>query len=260
VKDGVVGNIRAEMKRRFPEATFNVPEQVHDQDTIAFAYLQRTLKVREAFDHLKDPLVFSSKSGPVKVDCFGVRQLNDTLDRGSALGKQVSILSRKSDDDFVLRLNTTSEDDEIILAKVKPEATLAATLAAVRERIKLRRGLDDEAPAQLLTGESLVVPIIDVNVWRTYSELEGRSLTNPKWSKVTLAVAQQGIQFRLDENGAILKSKAHATWTSTRRVEPFSYIFDKPFLLMMKRKSKDQPYFVVWVETPELLVELQNKD
>jgi len=105
-------------------------------------------------------------------------------------------------------------------------------------------------------GESLVVPIIDLNVQRRYAELEGRFLTNPKWSKIYLAVAEQGIRFRLDENGARLESTADQRWTSKVREKPAQYIFDKPFLLYLKRKSSDQPYLAMWIETPELLKEM----
>ena len=72
VKDGVVDKIREELERRFPNATLHAPDHMEDQWAIAYAYLERTLSFREAFDRLKEPLVFQSKHGPVKVACFGV--------------------------------------------------------------------------------------------------------------------------------------------------------------------------------------------
>jgi hypothetical protein len=256
VKDGVVGRIREEMEHRFPNATLHVPDHLEDQWAIAYAYLQRALTFHEAFDRLKEPLVFHSKRGPVKVACFGVRNLEVNSRRDEALAQQVTVLADAGDDDFALRLNTVSEDDEMILAKVKPKQTLGATLAAVCERIKRRDGLHDYGPTGLTGGESLVVPIIDLNVQRKYAELEGRFLTNPKWSTIFLKIAEQGIRFRLDENGARLESTAYEGWTSTDRVKPAQYIFDKPFLLYLKRKSSDQPYLAIWIETPELLKEV----
>jgi hypothetical protein len=255
VKDGVVGKIQGEMDRRFPKVVVQLPDHCEDQWAIAYAYLQCALKFHEAFDRLEEPLVFQSKNGPVKVACFGVRCLG-SKDRDIALEKQVSILAHASDDDFILRLNTTSEDDELILAKVKPEGTFAATLTAVRERIKRRDGLHDAFDSMFMARESLVIPIIDTNILRRYSELEGRSLTNRQWSNIILAVAMQGIRFRLDENGAKLESTSLVEATSTSRSQPAQYIFDKPFLVMLKRKSSDQPYLAVWVETSELLKEM----
>jgi hypothetical protein len=253
VKDGVVEKIREEIAKRFPNATLHVPDHLEDQWAIAYAYLQRPLKFREAFDRLKEPLVFRSKDGPVRVACFGVRNLEVNSRRDQALAGQVTVLADAGDDDFVLRLNTVSEDDEMILAKVKPKQTLGATVSAVRERIKRRDGLHEYGPTGLMRAESLVVPIIDLNVQRKYTELEGRFLTNPKWSKIQLAIAEQGIRFRLDENGARLESTAYEGWKSEGRMKPAQYIFDKPFLLYLKRKSSDQPYLAIWIETPVLL-------
>ena len=131
VKDGVVGKIHEEMARRFPKVAVRLPEeQALDQWAVAYAYLKCALTFREAFDRLQEPLVFQSKNGSVKVACFGIRSLK-SKERDMALEQQVSILAHASDDDFVLRLNTSSENDELILAKVKPEETLAATLTGL---------------------------------------------------------------------------------------------------------------------------------
>jgi len=76
VKDGVVAEIREEMERRFPHATFQVPEPQKPVWAVVFAYLQRSLAFREAFDRLEKPLVFHAKNGPVKLASFGVRNLD----------------------------------------------------------------------------------------------------------------------------------------------------------------------------------------
>ncbi len=251
VKDGVVGKIREEMERRFPDAEFQVVEPREETLAVVFAYLQRSLKFREAFDRLKEPLVFHSKNGPVKVACFGVRDLEVESMRDKALAEQVTPLAYAGDDDFVLRLNTTSEDDEMVLAKVKPKETLAGTLAAVRERIRRREGLREHGQTKLMSGESLVVPIIDLNIRRRYTELEGHFLTNPKWSTIFLGVGEQTICFRLDEKGARLESTANQRGDSAGG--PAQSIFDKPFLHYLKKKSSEEPYLAIWIETPELL-------
>jgi hypothetical protein len=139
-------------------------------------------------------------------------------------------------------------------ATLEADPPRAGTLAAVRERIRRREGLREHRPATLMSGESLLVPIIDLNIRRRYTELEGRLLTNPKWSRIYLGVGEQGICFRLDEKGARLESTANQRWESAGG--PAQYIFDKPFLLYLKRKSCDEPYLAIWIETPELLKEI----
>ena len=36
--------------------------------------------------------------------------------------------------------------------------------------------------------------------------------------------------------------------------DPVEYIFDKPFLVMLKREGREMPYFAMWVENTELLI------
>ena len=206
VRDGVVDAIRKEMGERFPSATFPVPaDRKENGGAIAYAYLQKSLHFREAYERLEKPLVFQAKSGSIEVACFGVRNLAKKSDRHQALAKQVRVLQYASDDDFILRLNTESAEDQIILAKTDPKRTLAATLAAVQERVS--KAADRREPRNLLIRESLVIPILNLNVVRTYAELEGLDLKNnvQGLGTVFLSVAEQGIRFRLDDKGARLE-------------------------------------------------------
>ncbi len=161
----------------------------------------------------------------------------------------MSVLAYENNDDFVLRLNTTDEQDEIVLAKVRPETTLADTVAAVRERIEQapRDGQDG-----LKAGDSLVVPIVEVNVDRTYTELLRKYLMNPRWSGLYLDVAQQTVRFRLGEHGATIQSEACIEEKKDAR-RPAEFVFDRPFLICLERAGAEEPYLAIWVETEELM-------
>jgi hypothetical protein len=37
-------------------------------------------------------------------------------------------------------------------------------------------------------------------------------------------------------------------------VIPREFIVDRPFLIVIKRRSAEQPYFVAWIDNAELLV------
>ncbi len=62
-------------------------------------------------------------------------------------------------------------------------------------------------------------------------------------------VAQQDILFKLDRSGASLRSEAKMY---TLGKGP-SFIVDNPFLIYMKKRGADLPYFVMWVDNAELL-------
>ncbi len=155
-----------------------------------------------------------------------------------------------SDDDFVLRLNTKSQNEEMILAKITPKSTLAETIAHVQQRIQQRDA--DEYEQQLHLEESLVIPIISLRVQREFTELISKKLRNKGYTALYVTEAKQGIRFRLDETGADLSSEAEFA-VAAIPPPPRHFIFDKPFLLYVKPKDGDAPYVALWVETPEVL-------
>jgi hypothetical protein len=69
-------------------------------------------------------------------------------------------------------------------------------------------------------------------------------------------VAKQAVRFRLDETGAVLKSETLLAASLTQR----NLVFDKPFLIYMKRGNAKAPYFALWVGNAELLVPNNKKE
>jgi hypothetical protein len=252
VGDGVIDEISNRMKEQFNCSDVLLPKNLESRATVVYCYLQFDLTFHEAFEKLDRSLNFPNTTGVASVACFGVDHLKLGSNHDDALAKQVSVLSYISDNDFTVRLANTSEDSEIILAKIPREKTLVATLAALEARINQGDGHTNE-PDKLLVGETLAIPIIDLAVCRRYSELEGRKIMNTHSRNLILAAAQQDIRFRLDQGGARLQSASNVAMTSSLRSTPRAYIFDKPFLVLLKRKSMKQPFFAAWIETAELL-------
>ncbi len=251
VQDGVIDRIRREMSDRFPHARTTLPDFPAGTALVAYAYLVKTLAFRETFDRLPKPLEFHNGRRSVKIASFGFRRDSAPQHQHeSALEQQVKILSYHSVDDFVLELKTKSQQDELILAKIPPGTTLAATIAAVRERIEKRPAepADTEWDCR---QEPLAIPLLGFNVRREYAELTGKGI---KSQDLTIDIALQDIFFRLDETGARLESQANLSAKSTTRTSlptQRAFVFDRPFLLMMQEVGAAEPYFVVWVGDPE---------
>ena len=68
-----------------------------------------------------------------------------------------------------------------------------------------------------------------------------------------IVLAMQSIRFRLDENGAVLKSEAAVKVADKPLKKPRQLIFDKPFLILLERHGAEQAYIALWVDNPELL-------
>ena len=59
----------------------------------------------------------------------------------------------------------------------------------------------------------------------------------------------------MNEKGVKLVSEAVIIGcTASASMSMHTMIFDRPFLIMMKRAQADRPYFALWVDNPELLV------
>jgi hypothetical protein len=61
--------------------------------------------------------------------------------------------------------------------------------------------------------------------------------------------ARQSIKFKLDRYGAALESEA----TIEASAIPRYFRFNRPFLVYMKKRDCEQPFFVMWVDNAELL-------
>jgi hypothetical protein len=251
IEQGVVDQIRSAMKNNFPDSTMDVPPASEKEGLYLFSYLSKSAQFKEVFDRLETPLTFHSGGKTAEVIAFGVKGFEVSSDRDRALCRQMTVLDYQSNDDFVISLNSTSEVDQIILAKIKPESTLQATIESVETRIK--NSTLEEYEREPFIGECLMVPVIALGVERTYCEILGKRLRNTGWEAYYITGALQGIRFRLDEFGAKLESTSTVACKSAMPSEPRQFIFDKPFLLYVKEKSATAPYFAMWIETPELL-------
>jgi len=271
IEDGIQDKIRAEMKSRFPEIEPNLKLTVVPDDdrpgVIMYCFLKKNLPFKTRFDRLREPLVFHAPSGDVRVKSFGFKKLKDAGSDASALNDEASVLNYVSEDDFVIQLQTKS--DEIILAKVPPAATLRETLSVVQKRI----GSAGHVRPRFENEESLMVPNLAFNVLRNYQELRGKIIDNfiydgpiAKWKgwPYQMAESRQSVRFLLNERGARLESEAldsSFVGDSHEKIEPPKprhFVLDKPFLLYVKEKKADVPYLVLWVANGEIMQKFEQ--
>jgi hypothetical protein len=267
VEDGIVNKIRQELDRKFqgqadPDLLKSIESQLPSNGWLAYAYLFRSLPFEHKFKRLTEPLEF----GSAKVASFGLRNIGHDRD-DHRIAEQVAVLDYKNDDNFVLALLPKDRSEWIVLAKIVPAETLQKTIETVRSRaanwidpqkaesIGHWKQLQEQS---LEDHESVVVPVLNFELLKSYDELVGKTITTPgPRLGMPIVLAMQSIRFRLDENGAVLKSEA-ATKDSKKADgkprKPRQFIFDKPFLILLERKDAAQPYFALWVDNPELLV------
>ncbi len=280
VRDDIHGQIRAALKKKFQGRTRPryIPSRgitPRPQDIVAYADLFKNLEFATPFEDVEAPLVFDG----TPVECFG-----KTMDKKASLPllKQVVILHYRDRADFVIELKTKSEKDRVILAKVSPAGTLRETLAAVERRVAVadeeretalaaiekqtlprkqqreRLGEYEELNRCMGPNDILMVPKFNFDLTRRFHEVCDKLLLvrNPAIAKDLLIVsALQNIRLQMDEKGVRLRSEAHMSLAcSAPAPAEHIMIFDRPFLLVLKRVGAKAPYFAMWVDNPELLL------
>ena len=64
------------------------------------------------------------------------------------------------------------------------------------------------------------------------------------------------ISFRLDRSGVLLKSESQVAVAAIPRM----FVLDKPFLLYLKKRDAEQPFFVMWGDNAELLTPFKSEN
>ncbi|HEV8061245.1 MAG TPA: hypothetical protein VGP68_15300 [Gemmataceae bacterium] len=264
VRDGINGKIRSEMHIRFPGTP--VPELDEDPLAItAFAHLSAGVKYTHPFQVNPNSLDFTDTRGQkTSVASFGI-PVAKKQDQQEAWG-QVRILYAsyfgKETREFALDLSIESQPNQIVLALMKPEATLADTLSDLQGKMaKYQTEIEatgNRKEDKLGFDETLLVPLMH---WRTrhqFRELIGakRLLLNECCRSQYLNNAYQDVEFLLDAEGAGATSSAiSSTKSSMERARiPTDFKFDRPFLIYLKKRDAKHPFFVMWVNDAELLL------
>lgn len=254
-KDGIIGKINKSLKSKFGNEAPSLKESelARPDDVLAYAFLYKNLKFKKEFEGLTDPITFNDGKNNVKVKSFGIKKFEHN-DKYAELAKQVSIVYYKNNNDFVIKLNSASTKDEIMLAKIAPQATLSGTIDAVNKLLSLNNTKDKDV--SLHGGDTLQIPKLDFDILHNYKDLEGKNVLNKGFEGYFIAKAMQSVRFRLNEKGALLKSEAKIIMTKGAFMgeEHKNLIFDKPFLLCLKEKGAKYPYLAIWVNNAELLV------
>jgi hypothetical protein len=117
----------------------------------------------------------------------------------------------------------------------------------------------DEHLAKLQDVDTLRIPNVVFHVNHEFNELQGvdKIIKNPgKFQGLYINKAFQSIRFRLDKSGAVVISEAYVVLAAA----PRHFIVDHPFLIVMKRRSADEPYFVAWIDNAELLEVIEKAE
>lgn len=202
-----------------------------------YTMLKKDFTFLTPFDKL-DAQPFNRSDFVVKY--FGINKKSDRKLRNNA-----DVIFYNNSDDFAVKLNT-KENEEVILYRTDNKDTF--------ENLYTRVYKDFRNYGEFDKNDILYIPNIDVNKLISYDELCGKKL---KDSNYMISQALQTIKFKLDDKGGTLKSEAAMAIMKTSLEPPKReryFIFNKPFVLFLKEKGKDKPYYAMYIDDTKYLV------
>ncbi|MBU2651416.1 MAG: hypothetical protein KKA81_10820 [Bacteroidetes bacterium] len=246
VKDGIIEQINGALEAKYGFVNPYLKNYSDRYDNIiCYAGFREKISFRHPFLKHSSPYPFFYNGKYAHVKCFGISNADSMLKDLEKICRQVEIYDYKDCNDFIVKLKGKATDSELILAKIPLGKTMNQTIRDVQNRIAHTQ------PRQLTGGELLVIPCINLFTENNFEELTGKYLANKGFEQYFFAVAGQTLNFSLDETGASTISQS--VIVLKKGPNEGKYIFDRPFLVYMKKKNAELPYFAVWISNPEFL-------
>ena len=230
--------IEKEIYKRFNEKSdlLNQVDWSNDKKDICYSMLKKEFLFNTKFNELEK----DNFKNTANVNYFGFE-----TDAKEKMREQVDILFYKNDDNFAIKLKT-STNDEIIFYK-NPEGS---TFDEMYKKLKNKSNVynSDSTPKE---EDSLKIPNIALNQITEFYDIENKKFEYSDGSVHYIEKAIQTINFSLDKTGGKIKSEA-IIQTDTLSLDP---IFSQPkklyindnFVMFLIEKDKDVPYFAMYV-------------
>lgn len=235
------------IKQKFNEQS-KVLDRINWEDPygyVLYAMLKKEFEYLEPFSTAMGDMQF--KDSDTRVKCFGVDGSNKI-----EASKNVTILFYNSEEDFAVRLNT-KEGEEVILYKTTGEGK--SFEENYQELVNKCNNITCGNDRQFSANDILRIPFINVQNEINYDELCGRFIKGTKGLYIRQAL--QTVDFELNNIGGSVKSEAVIEATKEailNDVNSRKMIFDSDFILYLKEKDKEKPYFSLKVDDADVLV------
>ena len=253
-REKIVERIQAALIDKFGEdvdtSLLPDPGAVGPIDLLAYAFLLKSMEFSTPFFDLDESIFVSSERTARSVKTFGYDPGRN--DGDEAVLRQITIHHYVSRDEFIIELQTEIEQDHLIFARIPPAATLEETIRYACQLLTF--GGDAVMPFD--TDYPLTIPRLDFDITRGFHEFIGIYLLNENFEEFVFQTVAQNIRFRLNREGALLKSEAATFLVGSSEVEtePPSFNLCAPHLVLMLRDGAQNPYFALWQDNGELCV------
>ncbi len=198
---------------------------------LIYAMLKKDFQFASPFDKLG-----KSKFRNSEAEFFGIAPNSP-----KELDEIVSVLFYNNSADYAVKLKTKG-NDEVYLYKTsntKPFNFIYADMLKKKSQYKDSNEFTEQ--------DLLKVPNLKFFEEKEFDEIEGQRV---KGSNLVIDKAIETIRFEMDNSGVKLKSEAAMSIMKTSLVptrKPRYFYFDDTFVLFLKEKGKNKPYFALRV-------------
>ena len=218
------------------------------------ATLNKELNFLESFDNFSDyKWTFGNSEEYIKY--FGINNVSP-----EKMNKNVEILfyNKLNNDsslsnDMAIKLKT-KEGDEIILYRTDDKKSFDEYYEDIKAKTKNYKGR-----TEFSEDDELRVPYVQVNGMINYNQLYDKKIKNSKGLYIYDVI--QNVNFYLNERGCNLSSKATMVTEYMGIGQDTKYCyFQDTFIIFMKEKNSDKPYFALKVDNNDILEKIEETD
>lgn len=252
VKDGIEDRIKNGLNEKFPNKALPQFVAPTPNSLIAYAYLKAGITFTHPYSINKKAMNFTDSTGTSsKVKTFGIFDRDTYIDN---VADQIAVLYAKGSGDnkqFIVDLDKKSKEYQILLATIKPQKSLKATVSYINDK------LETDLSRLFSRGNTLIVPQTAWKVIHSYSELVSKKFSNKDLDEYSITKVQQDIEFKLHSKGAEVESEAILEAVKSADFDKVTfdgrYNFDQPFYILMRKRGEKHPFFLMYVDNAELL-------
>ena len=218
------------------------------------ATLNKELNFLESFDNFNDyKWTFGNSDEAIKY--FGINNASP-----EKMNRNVEILFYNKlnngsllSNDMAIKLKT-KEGDEIILYRTDDKKSFDEYYEDIKAKTKNYKGR-----TEFSQDDELRVPYVKVNGMINYNQLYDKKIKNSKGLYIYDVI--QNVNFYLNERGCNLSSKATMVTEYMGIGEDTKYCyFQDTFIIFMKEKKSDKPYFALKVDNNDILEKIEETD
>ncbi len=220
------------------------------------ATLNKTLNFLEVFDNFSNEYTWWNFGDSKEfIKYFGINNASK-----ETMNKNVEVLfynrignGNLLSNDMAIKLKT-KEGDEIILYRTDDKKSFDEYYEDIKRKTNEYTGT-----REFLGDDELRIPYIRVNGMVSYNELYDKEIQNSEGLYIFDVI--QNVNFSLTEKGCNLSSKATMVteYMGIGEDTKFCYFTDT-FILFMKEKDVDRPYFALKVDNSDILEKIEETD